>query len=174
MSNVLGIDPSTVSTGYAVMNEEGKLLTWGVIKPNKKKLTEPQQAVFQYQTLAELIEKWEVKAIGCEDQHRGPNPDTFKKLSRISGYLMLLAGQYDLPFELFHPSAWRKTIHGKGNAKKEDTLNWAIVTYGLSLTPKDNDIADAIGICKAAVLHFSHINTVKLVNMTGGNAHENL
>jgi crossover junction endodeoxyribonuclease RuvC len=155
MAIILGIDPSSVATGYAIMDTAGDLLDWGVIKPNKKKLTEPQQAKFQYDALAELIEKWEVSAIGCEDQHRGVNADTFKKLSRISGYLMLLAGQYDLPFELLHPSSWRKIVHGKGNAKKEDTLAWVKETYELLLSKKDNDIADAIGIAKAAVLHFT-------------------
>lgn len=156
MANYLGIDPSTVATGYAVMDSiTGDLLDWGVIKPNKKKLTEPQQVKLQYDTLAELIEKWDIKGIGCEDQHQGPNAVTFKKLCRISGSFMLLAGQYDLPFELIHPSSWRKVVHGKGNASKEDTLNWVKDTYQLLLTKKDNDITDAIGITKASVLHFT-------------------
>ena len=155
MANYLGIDPSTVSTGYAVMNEKGELIDSGVIKPNKKKLTEPQQSAFQYNALAEVIDKYNIEGIGCEDQHRGPNADTFKKLSRVSGYVILLAGQYDLPLELYHPSSWRKTVQGKGNAKKKETVDWVNATYGLSLKLKDNDIADAVGIAKATVLHFT-------------------
>lgn len=155
--NYLGIDPSTVSTGYAVMDSNGDLIDWGVIKPDKKKLTEPQQAAFQYNELAAIIEKHNVKGIGCEDQHRGPNADTFKKLSRVSGYLILLAGQYDLPLELYHPSSWRKTVLGKGNAKKKETIDWANDTYDLLLRLKDNDIADAIGIVKAATFHYTKV-----------------
>lgn len=155
MANIiLGIDPSTVATGYAVMTESGDLIDWGVIRPDKKKLTEAQQASFQYNALAEIIEKHNVTAIGCEDQHRGPNADTLKKLSRVSGYMILLAGQYDVPIELYHPASWRKIVLGKGNAKKEEAIPWANETYKLLLRKKDNDIADAIGICKAATLHF--------------------
>jgi crossover junction endodeoxyribonuclease RuvC len=155
MANTLGIDPSSVATGWGVLNEAGELIDWGVIKPNKKKLNEPQQAAFQYNALAEIIEKHKITQIGCEDQHRGPNADTFKKLSRISGYVMLLAGQYDLPIEFFHPSSWRKSVLGKGNAKKEDALNWVKDEYQLLLTEKQNDIAEGIGIAKAAAIHFS-------------------
>jgi Holliday junction resolvasome RuvABC endonuclease subunit len=68
--------------------------------------------------------------------------------------MVLLAGQYKLPFELMHPSSWRKVTHGKGNAKKEDTLNWVNEVYDLALTAKENDIADAIGIAYAGVSYF--------------------
>lgn len=157
-NHYLGIDPSTVSTGYAVMSDTGELIDWGVIKPNKKKLSEAQQAAFQYNTLVEIMEKYEVKGVACEDQHRGPNADTFKKLSRISGYMMLLAGQYDLPFVLYHPSSWRKRVLGKGNATKEETIEWANEQYQLLLKKNDNDIADAIGITLSAMLHFTGEN----------------
>jgi Holliday junction resolvasome RuvABC endonuclease subunit len=53
-----------------------------------------------------------------------------------------------------HPSSWRKVTHGKGNAKKEDTLNWVNEVYDLALTAKENDIADAIGIAYAGVSYF--------------------
>ena len=152
---ILGIDPSTASSGFAVMNEHRELLAYGVIKPNKRKMTIGQQAAMQYNTLAKVIEECAVEAILCEDQHGGLNKDTLKKLARTSGFMVLLAGQYDLPFELMHPSSWRKVTHGKGNAKKEDTLNWVNEVYGLELTDKENDIADAIGIAYAGVSHFT-------------------
>lgn len=155
---ILGIDPSTASSGYAVMDEDRNLLDYGVIKPNKKKLTIGQQAAMQYNKLSEVIEECGVEAIMCEDQHGGLNKDTLKKLARTSGYMVLLSGQYDLPFELLHPSSWRKVTHGKGNAKKEDTLNWVNETYGLGLTEKENDIADAIGIAYAGVSYFTGEN----------------
>jgi crossover junction endodeoxyribonuclease RuvC len=154
--NYLGIDPSTVASGYGVINSNGELIDWGVIRPNKKKLNEAQQAAFQYNAFEELVKKYDIKGIATEDQHSGPNPDTLKKLSRVSGYLMLLAGQYDLPFQLYHPSSWRKVSLGKGNAKKVDSVNWANKKYSLLLDEKKhNDIAEGIGICFAGMLHFT-------------------
>lgn len=156
--NYLGIDPSTVASGYGVIDSNGDLIDWGVIKPNKNKLSETQQAAFQYNAFKELVEKYDIKGIATEDQHSGPNPDTLKKLSRVSGYLILLAGQYDLPFELYHPSSWRKITLGKGNAKKEDSVSWANEKYELLLDVKKkngNDIAEGIGIAYAGMLHFT-------------------
>ena len=153
--NYLGIDPSSVATGWGVVDDTGALIDWGVIKPNKRKLNEPQQAAFQYQALDEIIKKHNIKGVICEDQHRGPNTDTFKKLSRISGYVMLLAGQHDIAFEFLHPSSWRKITLGRGNADKDDALKWANETYNLLLTTKHYDIAEGIGIAKAAVVQFT-------------------
>lgn len=157
MGNVLGIDPSTVATGWGVINEKGQLIAHGVVQPDKKALSETQQAAFQYNSLDEIIEKYDIVAIACEDQHKGVNPDTFKKLSRISGYLQLLAGQKDLPFEFFHPSSWRKIVLGDGKASKEDSLKWVEETYELKLLKKQNDIAEGIAIAKAGTVHFEEI-----------------
>lgn len=151
----LGIDPSTVASGYGILQSDGQLVDWGVIKPNKKILTEAQQASFQYNAFCELMEKYTIKGIACEDQHRGPNADTLKKLSRVSGYVILLAGQYDVPIELYHPSSWRKTVLGKGNASKEDSISWVNEKYNLNFIKKDNDIAEGISIAFAGMLHFT-------------------
>lgn len=148
----MGVDPSTVSTGYSVFHSNGDLVDWGVIRPNKKKLTEPQQAAFQYNALNEIMKKYNIVGVGCEDQHRGPNVDTLKKLCRVTGYVILLAGLYDVPLKLYHPSSWRKVANGKGNATKQETIDWANETYNLLLRVKDNDIADGIGIGYAAMV----------------------
>jgi crossover junction endodeoxyribonuclease RuvC len=151
----LGIDPSTVASGYGIISSSGDLVDWGVVKPDKKKLTEAQQAAFQYNAFAALMEKYNIVGIACEDQHGGPNPDTLKKLSRVSGYMILLAGQHDVPIELYHPSSWRKVVFGTGKASKEDSLIWAKDKYDLLLRKKDNDIAEGIAICYTGMLHFT-------------------
>lgn len=157
--NYLGVDSSTSATGWGVINAAGELLDWGVIKPSKTKLTVPQQYALKYRTLEEAALKHEVQGIFCEDQHGGLNKDTLKKLSRVSGVVGLLAGMYDLPFEYIHPSAWRKVVLGKGNADKEDAVNWANERFGLTLTLKQNDIAEGIGIAQAAVDFYTGANT---------------
>ncbi|MDK2600621.1 crossover junction endodeoxyribonuclease RuvC [Bacillus stercoris] len=136
MGNYLGIDPSSVASGFTVMDKDFELLEYGVIKPNKNKLNIQEQAAYQFNILQDVIRDYDIKWLGCEDQFRGPNADTFKQLSRISGYIILLAGLYDLKLKLWQPSAWRKTVHGNGNTKKIETLEWANEKYGLSLKKK--------------------------------------
>ena len=149
MGIYLGIDPSTKSTGYGVVNDAEELIGWGVIEPNKKKMDVREQAVFQYEQLKNLIEKYQVTHICCEDQFNRINADTFKKLSRISGYIILLSGQLQLPIQLYPPKKWRKIFHGDGKAKKEDTLELVNRLFNLDLKANQNDIADAIGIAIA-------------------------
>lgn len=149
MGIYLGIDPSTKATGYGVVDDQEQLIAWGVIEPNKNQMDAREQAVFQYGKLTEIIQKYEVTHIACEDQFNGVNPDTFKKLSRVSGYIILLAGQFQLPLELYTPTEWRKVFHGHGKVTKKDTLNLVNHLYQLGLKSKQNDIADAIGIAIA-------------------------
>lgn len=151
----LGIDPSTVASGYGIIHSSGDLIDWGVVKPNKNKLSEAEQAAFQYKAFSELMEKYSIKGIACEDQHRGPNAVTLKKLSRVSGYIILLAGMYDVPIELYHPSSWRKEILGNGRATKKDSIEWVKNKHQLLLRQKDNDIAEGIAIAHAGMLHFA-------------------
>ena len=157
MGNVLGIDPSTVATGWGVVNKKGELIAHGVIAPDKKTLSEVQQAAFQYNSLSHIIKEYNIEAVICEDQHKGANSDTYKKLCRITGYVQLLAGLNELPFEFFHPSSWRKITLGNGKATKEDAIQWVNETYGLKLLKKQNDIAEGIAIAKAGTIHFEEI-----------------
>lgn len=154
----LGIDPSTVASGYGVIHSSGDLVDWGVVRPNKKKLSEAQQAAYQYNAFTEIMQKFNIKGIACEDQHRGPNADTLKKLSRVSGYMILLAGVHDVPIQMYHPSSWRKIILGKGNASKDESIEWVKGKYDILLRKKDNDIAEGIAIGYAGMLHFAGEN----------------
>ena len=145
----LGIDPSTVSSGFGVMDSEGNLVDYGVVKVDKKKLTDQEQVIHQYNSILELVEKYNIAGIGCEDQFQGPNAETFKQLCRAAGSFMVLAAMKDIELRMFHPSSWRKITHGKGNVGKEHTRLWVNETYNKEFKKAHNDITDAIGIAKA-------------------------
>lgn len=148
--NYLGIDPSTVSTGYAIINSQGKLLDRGVISPPKD-LTDNEKMAYLYENLANIIAHHSVKTIGCEDQFNGPNVMTLIKIARTASVAMLLAAQNQIDLHMFYPASWRLLFHGNGKAKKVDTINLVNEMHALSLKGKDNDIADAIGIAHATL-----------------------
>ena len=152
-SYYLGVDPSTKSTGYGVFNQLGELVDYGVITPKKGRpnLRPEEEMYIQYLALKELIEKYMPKQVVCEDQFMKTNVDTLKKLSRVTGNVLLISAQHGIPVELVYPSSWRKVFHGTGKAKKEDTINKVNGLFELGLKKKDNDIADAIGIAAYAL-----------------------
>ena len=141
----LGIDPSTVSTGFAVIDREGKLIEYGVIKPGKTLLPH-QKLHYQYEHITALMKKYPIIGMNCEEQFGGPSQATFKKLCQVTGVMMLLAAQHGVKFELKYPASWRKDFHGNGAVKKEDTLILVNELFDLELKKKDNDKADAIGL----------------------------
>lgn len=143
----LGIDPSTKSTGWAVMNHEEKIIGHGVITG----LADDPASFYTLETaLIDIIEKYKVSHIRCETQFIGANRQTAIKLIRPTGVILSVAGRYDLPFDFSEPSSWRKTIHGKGKWSKRDTYNFINESYGdvieFKSFNKDNDKTDAIGV----------------------------
>lgn len=145
MKYYLGVDPSTTSTGYAVLDENAKLVRYDVINPPKD-LTQEAKLAYQYSVLEVLLGIYGWVNITCEDQFSGPNIDTLKKIARTSSMIMLLAAQRAIPLHMTYPTQWRKVFHENGSAKKADTLVLVNELHNLELKAKQNDIADAIGI----------------------------
>jgi Holliday junction resolvasome RuvABC endonuclease subunit len=147
----MGIDPSTVSTGYAVIDEQGRLITYGLINPNEDD-NHIDKLAYQWSMIRQLLLDHCPVAIVCEDQYQGPNVATLIKIARTSAALMIAAGDRGIPVTMMYPAEWRKIYHGRGDVVKKDTLNLVNESHGLKLRVKDNDIADAIGMAHACLL----------------------
>lgn len=145
----LGIDPSTVSTGYAVVNSKGELVDYGVIKPTSS-LEAHKKLHYQYTKIEDIMKNYQIKSIFSEEQFGGANMDTLKKLCQVTGVVMLMAAQYGVGFEIKYPASWRKMFHGNGAVKKADTLLLVNEMFGLELKKSQNDISDAVGLAMCA------------------------
>jgi Holliday junction resolvasome RuvABC endonuclease subunit len=159
----MGIDPSTVSTGYAILDIEGNLVEKGVINPPDG--SDAKKLAYLHNKLKDIILKYnssewdseledytrdnELIGIGIEDQFNGPNVMTLIKIARTASVCMTLAAQTGADLHMFYPSSWRLLFHGNGKATKSDTLQLVNDMYRLNLKGKDNDIADAVGIAHA-------------------------
>lgn len=151
--NILGIDPSTKSTGWCVMDENEVIINEGVIGGLAD---DPKSFHDLYTKLSEIIEQHSVKMVRCETQFIGPNRQTSIKLIRPTGVILAIAGRYSLPFDFVAPAEWRKIIHVvKKKQSKRDTYNLIDSLYGDVITlksfNKDNDRTDAIGVALSLV-----------------------
>lgn len=148
----LGLDPSTKCTGFCLMNEKYDIIESGKI--DLPDVTEGEKIYHQIQQVENLINKYPIDKILCEDQFSKLNIDTLKKLSRNTGGYLALAAKHNLSIELIYPTSWRKVFHGSGKAKKQDTFHKVVALYpelgDLKFT-KDNDLTDACGIAWACV-----------------------
>ncbi len=145
----IGIDPSTVSTGFAIMNDNQELIRYGTINPDRY-LDHHIRFQIQYSEMNELMSQYDIQVMVCEEQFAGINIDTLKKITRTSVIPMLIAAQKGIQLHMMYPSGWRKIFHNSGKVTKKDTLALVNQRYGLSLKSKDNDISDAVAMAWCA------------------------
>ena len=139
-TNVLALDPATV-TGYAHSN--GQYGTW-TLKGDKV------QALRRY--ITEAYDVWGFACIAYEDANQGSrNRRTIQFHNEMAGVIKLVAadlGVFALP--PFNPLSIKKETTGFGKAPKEQMVAAVERFYGIKLTQKEHDIADAIAILKMA------------------------
>lgn len=144
---VLGVDPSTVSTGWSIF-KSGKLVEYGEIKCPSS-WTSTRKVKHMYDGLKEVIEKHKPTVVACEDQYMG-RANAVKSVSKIRGIVELLVEQYAIKeFHPFEPTRIKKSFTGKGNASKDAMIEQARNVFKSKIprnkTLTDN-MADAIAI----------------------------
>jgi len=168
----IGIDPSTSSTGYAVVNEKRELIDAGRIEGLAD---DPKSFAHLYKELVSLMEKYPPSAVTCETQCIGPNRETSIKLIRPTGVVLAAAGLWDAPFDFIAPSSWRHMYQGTGKWSKRDTYDFTLKQYvelreqftpyarlkngtisPIRMYNNCNDMTDAIGIANACAVIYEH------------------
>lgn len=160
---ILGLDLSSVNTGYAVfglLSKEGVSISsldclksdfkeniegFGSIKPNKK-FDHTQKIHFIYEAIKKVLNDYDISAVAIEDQYFRSNAKTLKLLSRICGVAMLAAHESGCTVDFYTASRVKKYLSGKGNASKKDMVEAAVERFNLSKGEIDDNIADAMGV----------------------------
>lgn len=153
---ILGIDPSTVATGYSVMEIEDPgdhfsplvfsptVIEYGAIK-TKRSNRMSDRITKIYDNLEDLIEKYEPDIVVSEDQYGG-RVNAVKALSHVRGAIMVLCSKRELPLYLLAPSRVKKTMTGKGNCNKQKVIEHVSSKFGIDEDDLTSDMADAIAI----------------------------
>jgi len=152
MIKILGLDVSSVCTGYSVV-EDGYLLTntIGTIKPNSKDCI-GKKLVFFEKKIKNLLKKYNPDYVVTEDIFKGPNVKTFKTLAMFRGIVFKTVYEKlkNDPVCLM-PTEARKIAGVKGITKEDafifitekyNFLNYKFVTH--------NDISDSIILALAS------------------------
>ena len=154
MSYYMGVDASTSSTGYAVLDESLNIIDKGKITA---KADDPKAFASLYDDLVKLITHYQPKTLVCEQQFTGRNMNVTIKLARPTGLVLAAAGLLDsVDFHFMPPMKWRKIYHtGTEKEKKYSKQDSFSVTQerfpgAVTSFKKDNDISDAIGMAYCA------------------------
>ncbi|MCI0714796.1 MAG: crossover junction endodeoxyribonuclease RuvC [Chlorobi bacterium] len=145
---ILGVDPGTLFTGYAVLsgvNEKLEILSSGVIKiPSKKKF--PMRLKQIYDNLVEVIDIYKPDEFAIETAFYSKNVQSTLKLGHARGVSILAAVNKQIPTTEYSPREVKKSVVGLGNASKEQVRYMVCQLLKIKSLPKQLDISDAIAV----------------------------
>lgn len=157
---ILGIDPGSRNTGYAVLTEEnGKLkaLRCDVITmANIEQHSERLQVI--YDKITKIIKSCNPTACAVETPVYGVDPLAMLKLGRAQAAAILAIANQDLPVTEYYPKEIKKSITGNGNASKQQVAFMLRKMVSLPDEKISNDATDALGV---AWCHLMKINSLE-------------
>jgi crossover junction endodeoxyribonuclease RuvC len=149
---ILGIDPGSHVTGYAVIEKEGNHLRHilhGEIKPLKDSLLSVV-LVSIYQQLAALIKETTPDAIAVENIFYGKNVRSLIKQAQVRGLVIFTGANQGIPIFEYSPLEVKQAVVGYGRAEKRQVQIMVKAILKLSsLPPADAADALAVAVCHA-------------------------
>jgi crossover junction endodeoxyribonuclease RuvC len=145
---ILGVDPGTLYTGYAVIegvNEKIKLRDCNVIKISPKNSL-PLRLKQIYDSLTEVIDKYLPDEFAIETAYYSKNVQSTLKLGHARGVSILAAVNRQIPASEYSPREVKKSIVGTGAASKEQVRYMVGRILKIKLVTKSFDVSDAIAI----------------------------
>lgn len=148
---ILGVDPSFVAAGFAVIkikqNKKTELIDLGVFKQSSNKTIQERLGNFHIFFDKLMIEK-SISTICLETPFMGKNAQNFLKLGYLRGSLNLLSFQHKLPILEFSPREIKRSVTGYGHADKEQVAKALQVFFPIlkSFKQISMDATDALAV----------------------------
>ncbi len=150
---ILGIDPGTNVSGYAVIEIQGNklsLIRMGTF--NMKSLDSPYEKLRSiFLDVQEVIENYQPTVAAFEAPFYGKNVQSMLKLGRAQGVSIAAAITMGLEITEYSPKKIKQSVTGNGNASKEQVAAMLESILNEKMDKYPLDATDALG---AAVCHY--------------------
>ena len=146
MTRVLGIDPGSAATGWAVVSASGNrysLIDAGVIRPRGE--GRPARLADICRRLEEVLVRFEPAEAAVETAFSGRNPRSSIALAEARGAILAVLGAAPLTVTGYPPAEVKKSIVGNGNAEKEQIVFMVRQLLNLQKDPP-TDAGDAMAV----------------------------
>jgi crossover junction endodeoxyribonuclease RuvC len=152
---VLGIDPSSQSTGYGIIEftrQQYVVLDYGTIKPTRKaplhaKLREIKSGVDR------LLKKHAPEEVAIENPFYARNIKTAITLGQVRGAVLVAVAESARPLFEYSPLEIKKAVTGYGQADKTQVATMVKALLNLADDKMEEDASDALACA------FCHLNT---------------
>ena len=154
MRKVLGIDPGLTRCGISVVS--GKALNKGNLEFSETIKTAPSEDLDQRlwaigNRIREIISEQEPTEIALERVFAQANLKSVMGVAQISGIVLYLAAEFDLPIRFFTPTQVKAGVTGDGRATKDGVANMTRTLLGDVDLFDSADSADAAAIALTAI-----------------------
>lgn len=144
---VMGVDPGTRRTGYALVEKSGNFfeaIDYGVIVP-RQNLDLSKRYALIFEELDLLLNKYQPKAVSVETQFVFKNVQSALKLGMARGICVVVAARKDIPVFEYSPNKAKSSVVGNGKASKVQVQQMVKVLLSLDELPQE-DSADALAL----------------------------
>ncbi len=145
---ILGIDPGSRYTGFAVLEMKGgelKLLDEGRVALKTRDPLAARLAALGRE-LDGLVEKWRPAAAGVESPFHGMNARSLIVLAQARGAILQTLGSHDVEVLEYSPAEIKMAVAGNGRAAKQDVARMVELLLRLDNRRRPDDQTDAIAI----------------------------
>ena len=144
---VLGIDPGTRRTGYAVIETSREIpfvLALGALTPSLR-VTFPQRLLQIHNGLVEIVREFRPSQMAIESVFVKNNVSVALKMGHMRGVALWVAALHDLAGGEDSPADIKKAVVGSGAASKDQVQFMVTALLRLAETPSEDE-ADAIAV----------------------------
>lgn len=146
---ILGIDPGLNTTGYGVIDAEGRslrLVEAGVVRGTAGASLAHRVGEI-HAGVAEVIESLSPEVLSLEELYSHyERPKTAILMGHARGVIVLAGTQAGIPVHHYAATQIKKTLTGSGRAPKSQMQEAVRRELGLATTPEPADVADALAI----------------------------
>jgi crossover junction endodeoxyribonuclease RuvC len=152
---VLGVDPGTATTGWAVVekrNDQLFPLGFGFIQTNKNR-TESERLLEISCDLEKIINKFHPQESATERIFLFKNQKTVIQIGQARGAILLTLEKMGVKLSSYTPLQVKQAVTGYGRAEKKQVQFMVKKILNLKSTPEPDDVADALAI---AICHLNN------------------
>lgn len=148
MQKVLGIDPGYGRIGFGLVKKtqrELEYLNHGCIETSQS-LQFNQRLLQINQAIEKVVDKFEPDVAAVEELFFCKNVKTAIDVGQARGVILLSLSQTGLTIKEYTPKEIKKSVAGKGNAKKRQVQEMVKMQLDLTKKPSQDDAADALAV----------------------------
>jgi crossover junction endodeoxyribonuclease RuvC len=142
---VLGVDPSTVATGWGVVDGDSRsarAVSFGVIRASTRAPLDQRLRVI-HERIVEIIADVRPRILVIESPFFAKNARTAFALGQVRGVVLLAAAQHEVPFTEYAAMEIKRSAVGYGAADKSQVVMMMSRILGVH-EPLPEDAADAL------------------------------